>query len=109
MSDLDIREQIAHYVAREIDAAALEDWLHDYAWKLEDSGGPLALQTLRLLAERGNGDWTDDELRDRLAALSRTYWLEHAPRLVYSGSIGHVIREDRQSPSVERLRVAESV
>ena len=44
MSDLDIREQIAHYVAREIDAAALEDWLHDYAWKLEDSGGPLALR-----------------------------------------------------------------
>lgn len=109
MSDLEIREQIARYVSREIDAAALEDWLQDFTWDAERSGGQLATDALRLLAEYSNGDWTDDELRTRLGGLNRTYWFEQAPKVTYADSEAHVIREDRQSGSVERLRVVGSV
>jgi hypothetical protein len=110
MIDLEIREQLARYVSGEMDAPTLEDWLQDVCWDAPaDPAESLAVTSLRLLAERANGDWTDAELRDRLGALSRTYWLEQAPRVVYANSDAHVIREDRRSASVDRWRVVESV
>jgi hypothetical protein len=108
MSDLEIRQQIARYVDQEIAAASLEDWLQSYAWETEDSGGPLAADTLRLLAEYANGDWTDSDLRERMAGLNRTYWFENAPKNVVPDSMSTVIPRGQRSVASGRPLVAES-
>jgi predicted Zn-dependent peptidase len=69
----------------------------------------LAAAVLRLLAEHGNGDWTDRELRERLGVLSRIYWFDQAARTSRLDSVSVVIRQDQPSASVERWRAAESV
>lgn len=108
MSDLEIRKQIARYVNREIDAAAIEDWLQSYAWDAEGSGGSLVADILRLLAEHGNGDWSDSDVRDRVAGLNRTYWFESAPKSVVPDSMSTVIPHGRRSVASDRRLVAES-
>ncbi len=110
MLDLQIRQQIADYVAGDIEASQLEEWLSVATGDLEnESSGTrrLAFDVLRLAAERGNGDWEDAELRERLGALSRIYWLEQAPKTVLSDSESLVISCDPQLAGTDRRRVAE--
>lgn len=103
MLDLQIREQIAGYVAGEIEAPELENWLEDQAWDLEeDPARQLAAEALRLLAEWTNGDWPENELRARLGDLSRTYWFDQAPRVAWSGSGSPVMRHQEQSEAAGR-------
>ena len=109
MTDLEIREQIARYIGAEIDAPTLEDTLEAAAWDADGPAGSLAADTLRVLAEHANGDWTDAELGERLGALSRTYWFEQAPKHAFTESSAHVIREDQRSAAFDRWRVVESV
>jgi hypothetical protein len=111
MLDLEIREQVARYVADELKASELEDWLESESWDLEaEPARTLAADLLRLLAEYANGDWTDSELRAQLGALSRTYWFDQAPKQSRSGSVSGVIRQGaQQSATADRWRVAESV
>jgi hypothetical protein len=109
MTDLEIRERIAALTSGGIGARELEDQLEDGAWELEaEPARTLAADALRLLAEHGNGDWTDAELNERLGALSRTYWFEQAPKRSLSGSDSPVIRHDQQSAVAGRSPVAES-
>lgn len=109
MTDLEIREQIARYTRGEIDASRLEDWLEDASWDVHEPAESLAANALRLLAEHANGDWTDPELREQLGALSRTYWFERAPKLVFMDSSAQVSHQVRPSAVPETQRVAASV
>jgi hypothetical protein len=68
--ELKPRDLIARYIAGVIGAAELEDRLEDVAW---GSDSNLASLALRLLHEYTNGDWIEDELRERLDAFARTY------------------------------------
>lgn len=108
--DLAIREQIARLVDQEQTVADLEDWLQEYAADLEDDPAKsLAADALRLLFEHGNSDWTDDELAERLGALSRVYWFRHAPKgVVISGSQAGLIHHDRRQAAAGRSPVAGS-
>jgi hypothetical protein len=90
--DLEIRERLAAFVAGESDPAQLEEWLHDIAWDLDTEPARTFVATaLRLLAEFANGDWTEGELSARVAALSRFYWFEVAPKEPAAGSGAHLI------------------
>ncbi len=100
MLDLEIRERIARYTRGDLGARELEDWLEGVVWGLDTQPEKdLAATALSLLVEHANGDWTDAELRGRLGALSRTYWFDHAPRTVISGSIARVTRLNQSSGS----------
>ncbi len=71
--DLQIREQITRFCAGEIDAVDLEAWLSAATWEIDQESPAtrqLAFDSLRLTSEAANGDWTDEELRDQLKALS---------------------------------------
>jgi hypothetical protein len=109
MTDLEIREQIAAYVAGDIVSQELEDRLEDAAWDLDVEPQRTWVGTvLRLLAERSHGDWTDAELRDQIGALNRIYWFENAPKNVIADSIARIIRRDQRSVATDRPLVAES-
>lgn len=83
MVDLDIRHSIADYLNGDISPRDLEDRIQDLTWDLdEEPARSLAANALLLLAEHQNGDWTDDELRTGLGAISRTYWFDQAPKNV---------------------------
>lgn len=82
-SDLEIREQLARYLAREISLQDFEDWFAPRAWNIHEATSP-ALQELvseieLLLAEFSNGDWTEKELRRMLSPLVATYKVSIAP------------------------------
>lgn len=109
MLDLEIRKQINRYLdpKGDVEAAELEAWLAAEAWDIDDepqATRQLAFDAMRLLAERGNGDWDDAELRERLGALSRTYWFVTAPK---TDSVATVIRRDPRLPATDRRHVAE--
>lgn len=107
MTDLEIRKQIAAYVAGDVAAHELEDRLENAAWDVDTEAiRTLAGTALRLLAEYGNGDWTNDELQERLGSLSRTYWFLEAPK---TGAEATVILQDQRPATAGRWRVAESV
>lgn len=110
MTDLEIREQVANYLAGRVNAAELEDRLETVAWDLEaEPGRTLAADVLRLLAEHSNGDWDEEELRDRLGALTRLYWFQLAPKVAWSGAASGVTRHQEQSVVVDRSRAKVSV
>lgn len=106
-ADHEIREQIARYIAGGISAAELEDWLEDATWDDDGRTAPLAASTLRLLAEHGNGDWTDAELVESLGTLTRSYWFQQAPKVAWSGSAA-TVTVHQPSPSADRRHVAAS-
>ena len=90
MTDLDttLRQQIGAYLADEdADASDLASCLEIEMYSADDEPEAvrrLANDALRLLAEHENGDWTDEELGARLGALSRTYWIQQAPKIAWS-------------------------
>lgn len=108
MLDLEIREQIGRYARGRIDGAELDAWLSAEAADAEDAATQqLAFDALRLLSEGANGDWEDEDLRDRLGALSRFYWFQQAPKNVIPASGSIFIRRSRWSAGTDRSRVAE--
>jgi hypothetical protein len=110
MTDLEIRHEIFRFVGGELDAEALEDWLEDASWEASDPSESLAPTALRLLAEHANGDWTDVELRERLAACGQIYRFGLVTNDSNAGSGARLI-EGQASPAegAETLRVAASV
>lgn len=112
MSDQEIRERIRAYVQGKSPAEELEDALEDLTGPFMGvpiGGQRLASDALRLLAEHANGDWTDDELRDLLGKMSRTYWFDSAPKSVIPSAGTAVIHHGRSSAVVGTPHVAESV
>lgn len=111
MLDLEIRKQIARYCDNEIDAAELAAWLAAETWDLDDQPPAvrrLASDTMRLVSEHGNGDWEDADLRERLGALSRTYWFEQTPNTVIPDSVSTLIQHGQRLAATDRPLVAES-
>jgi hypothetical protein len=108
MLDLEIRKKIADYAAGTIDAGELEAWLSGETWDVEDespSTQRLAFEAMRLVSERSHGDWTDEQLREQLGALSRYYWFEAAPKTpktAIPGSEAVLIRRGRWSAASDR-------
>lgn len=109
MLDLEIRERIGAYVAGDLSAAELEDWLEDASWDVaQEPTRSLAATVLRLLAEHGNGDWTEAELGARLGHVGRTYWFESAPKTTLTGTDAALTQHGQWSPLAGRRRAAES-
>jgi hypothetical protein len=112
MDDLgiEIRKQIAHYIDGDITADELEAWLTADTWEAEGPARELSLAAMGLVAEYTGDDQPDDdaELRERLGALSRTYWFDQAPRTVISDSESNLIRHGQLTAASERQHVAES-
>ena len=84
----EVRDQLADYLAGVVSASELEDSLEELTWEeqgLDPVARHLANEALRLLAEHANGDWTDDELTDRLGSLVHagmaTLWHVHHIRV----------------------------
>lgn len=70
MSDIEIREKISDYLAERVSLVELEDWISTEIWDSPQSEArQLGYDALRLVSEAQNGEWTDDELRIRLASL----------------------------------------
>lgn len=70
--DFQIRERISLYLNGQFDAAALESWLSEVTWEIDEEPPAtrhIAYAALRLLSEAANGDWSDDQLNDQLRAL----------------------------------------
>ncbi len=108
MDDLEVRQQVARFVGGEISADELEGWLEPAAWELDSEPGRThAAHVLRLVAEHQNGDWTDDDLRAKLATMNRLYWFVQAPKLSWGAALDSVIRP-RQSVAADRSRAMES-
>jgi hypothetical protein len=102
--DLEARELIARYLAGNMDAAELENELEEVAWDSDPEDGPSF--ALRMLHEYSNGDWTEDELHQRLDPIGHTY----VHTITTSNSTGTSAQTTRQvSPArVETLHVAVS-
>jgi hypothetical protein len=110
MLDQEIREHIRSYLAGSITAAALEAWVAEQTLALDEEPTnvrDLANDAMRFLAEAGNGDWTEDELRAHLGRLSRTYWFEQTPKATLPGS-GDVSHRYQLEAAADRSHVGES-
>lgn len=78
MIDLQIRQQLAQYLANEISLKDFQDWFVPNTWELEkrtNNQGALDVRnTIDLaLAELTNGHLSEDELQRRLLPLVQTY------------------------------------
>jgi hypothetical protein len=96
--DLEIRELIAKMIAGSISPNDLESDLADYAWYAEEPTASFVATAMRLLAEHGHEAWSDEELREKMAALNQRYWFELAPRTI-TGSLGDLIEREIGTPA----------
>lgn len=68
-----IEAQLDSYLAGRIQLATFEEWFVQQTWAAEQSGDQIAVDLTHeielRLAEFSNGHWSEDELRERLAAL----------------------------------------
>ncbi len=99
MLDEDFREQLARYLAGRIRRATLENWIVPDAWTIAHEADPVTreriFRTMRLLAERANGDWTEPEVKAQLSALLDTYVYDAHPRVVRTGSFSQTVTKGR--------------
>jgi hypothetical protein len=93
--DLEIREQLARYADENTSLDDLEHALIEGTWSEDEEQTPLAADALRLVSELRHGDWTEDELRERLGAMAKTYRFDQAPLASQSESAARTIVEDR--------------
>src|SRR4051812_26047989 len=79
MDDLDVREQLAAYAGEAVDVDEFEMWITDASVEdLDDTTAELVFDSLRLVSEFRNGDWSESELRGEIGGLGRNYWLRRA-------------------------------
>jgi len=118
MLDQELRQQVARYVGGRIRRATLEHWLVPIYAEIDSeevdaATRDLAARTIRILAERENGDWTEAEAKALLAPWIDTYLLASPPGPFTYGTsvVKRVARRQRTDPSgvaVGRERVAAS-
>lgn len=74
MLDLEIRDQLQHYLKGEQSLAQFRDWFEPTTWNVEKLGDPVARElvyaVMLRVAEHSNGDWTEGELREHLRPLA---------------------------------------
>ena len=71
----EIRRQVASYLSGGIAIASLWACLHGQLWDIdnrEPASAAMAHEVELLLSETAHGDWTEEELRDRLRLVVST-------------------------------------
>jgi hypothetical protein len=70
----EIRNKLYGYLAGDFPLSKFQDWFIPATWDVERSGDPDAVELAHeinlLLAELSHGDWTEEELRDRLSHMT---------------------------------------
>lgn len=94
--DLEIRSQLAKYLAGQSSLSAFQEWFVPRAWNIEKRADPAAVELVHeidlRLAEFSNGDWTEEELRSKLRPLAMHYTVHTsaAPRTESSSAIRQI-------------------
>lgn len=82
-SESELRRELGRYLKRECTLKDFEDWFIPRSWNFDQNSTPslknLVSQTELCLAEFGNGDWNENELRQQLFILTTTYELQCHP------------------------------
>ncbi len=93
----EIREQVASYLSGRLPIADLWRWLQDRLWDIDNREHPvtasMAHEIELLLSETAHGDWTENELREKLRPITSMYEFTVGPRGVTtsSGPVGTII------------------
>ncbi len=81
--DLEIRGQVADYLASKITLREFKSWFAPRAWHAHKHVDPDTVDLVHevdlLLAEFGHGDWTEEELKERLIPLVTKYTFALGP------------------------------
>lgn len=93
--DLELRHQIARYVAGELGLGEFKEWFVPFERRVRREGGPgaqdLAGEVELFLAEVSNDHWTEPELRKQLTPLVESYRVKfESPEITTSASAGFV-------------------
>jgi len=82
-SDLEIRNQLARCLAKEITLDEFEDWFVARSWNYQEAATPqlldLVSQIELLLAEFSNGHLEEEQLRRHLAIFVTCYEVDYRP------------------------------
>ena len=74
---LEIRKQVARYLAAETDLSAFHSAIAPLVWNIEQRTDPasadLGREVALLLAEAANGDWNEVDLRAQLSPMVTNY------------------------------------
>ena len=91
--DLEIREQLARYVAGDISLSAFREWFSPQAWNIDRRADTLTSQMVHeidlVLAEFDHGDWIEEEVKRHFIPLVREntrIYLHEAPWIQVSTS-----------------------
>ena len=114
--DQDIRGWVAQYVSGVISLRKFQEWFAPRAWNIDSTGDAAAAQLASrielLLAEFSNGDWTEEELRQKLSQyvlqgenilfdFREASWLQH--QHISTGSVlGDFTKYYRDPPLLAR-------
>jgi len=75
--DIEIRKQLARYLAGEIALSGFQDWFVPRAWNVDKRGDHYVAQLVHSIelkfAEYSSGHWTEDELKQTLRPLLTNY------------------------------------
>lgn len=94
--ELALRRLATRYLAGEIQLAEVHAWVAAEAWNIDARADATVAQLYHdvelLLAEHGHGDWTEDEIKDRLVPIARYITLIESPGLVLLSTSDNVGR-----------------
>ena len=83
VSELEARQQLARYLKGELTLNEFQDWFVPQSWNFHQASDPSLQKFVSgvelALAEFGNGDWSENELRQLLNILRTNYELEYRP------------------------------
>ncbi|MDO8475816.1 MAG: hypothetical protein Q7W02_06395 [Candidatus Rokubacteria bacterium] len=107
--ELGLRRLATRYLAGEVQLAVVHAWIAAEAWNIDaraDAGvAQLYHDVELLLAEHGHGDWTEDELKDRLAPIARYMALIEMPGFVQLTTPNNVGRRVLQLAPANPTRI----
>ena len=86
--EFELRQELARYLNGQYTLKDFEDWFVPRSWNFNQNTNPslqkLVSQIELSLAEYGNGDWTENQLRQQFSILMTTYEIEYHP---FSGEV----------------------
>jgi len=82
-SEFELRQELARYLKGQSALKEFEDWFVARSWNINQNSNPslhnLVSQIELSLAEFGNGDWTEEELRQEFGILLTNYEFQYYP------------------------------
>jgi len=82
-SEIELRQELARYLKGQCTLKDFEDWFVPRSWNIDQNSNPslhnLVSQIELSLAEFGNGDWTEEELRQEFGILLTNYEFQYYP------------------------------